>query len=103
MKILIFLHGTAIMHRSGIDKTRGERVRQSKEREASVLDYAEYVPVGSAVEKLNKWQLLGAEILYLSSHESQKDIDKDQMVLDKYSFPQGLIYWRQNEKCSKRP
>ena len=40
MKILlIFLHGTTIMHRNAAGKTREERVKQSLGREESVLDY----------------------------------------------------------------
>lgn len=96
MKILIFLQGTAIMHKSGIDKTREERVKQSQQREESVLDYENYVPVGNAVEKLKNWQSQGGEIFYLSSHESQEDVDKDKIVLDRSGFPGGSIYWRQN-------
>lgn len=98
MKILVFLHGTLIMHQTGLNKSREERVKQSKEREASVLDYANYVPIGNAVEKLNKWKSQGADIYYLSSHKSSDDVDKDRLVLEKYSFPQGEIYWRVNNK-----
>lgn len=61
-----------------------------------VSDYANYVPVGNAVEKLKKWQDQGAEILYLSSHENKDDLEKDKLVLEKYGFPKGEIYWRQN-------
>ncbi len=96
MKILVFLHGTTIMHKNAVSKTREERVKQSIEREESVLDYANYVPIDNAVEKLKTWQLQGAEILYLSSHDNQEDVDKDQLVLDKNNFPKGPIYWRQN-------
>lgn len=96
MKILIFLHGTAIMHKSAVAKTREERVKQSAECERSVLDYASYVPVGKAVQKLRKWQFQGAKILYLSSHESEEDVEKDKLVLKRYNFPNGPIHWRQN-------
>ncbi len=82
MKILVFLHGTAIMRKNG----------------SSVLDYANYVPVGNAVEKLKNWQSQGAEILYLSSHENKEDVEKDELVLERYDFPEGQIYWRQNGK-----
>lgn len=84
------------MHKNGVSKTREERVKQSIKREESVLDYVNYVPVGNAVDKLNRWQSQGARILYLSSHEFQGDVDKDKLVLDKYDFPKGTIYWRQN-------
>ena len=39
MEILIFLHGTTIMHRNAAGKTREERVKQSLGRKESVLDY----------------------------------------------------------------
>ncbi|MCR4305972.1 MAG: hypothetical protein NUV73_02730 [Candidatus Daviesbacteria bacterium] len=80
MRILIFLHGILIKHK---DKD-------------SIVDYANYIPVGNAVEKLKKWQSQGAEILYLSSHENQEDIEKDKLVLERYNFPEGEIYWRKN-------
>jgi hypothetical protein len=101
MKILIFLHGTLIMHRNAIGKTREERVHQSKEREASVLDYESYVPIGNAVEKLNNWKQQRAEIIYLSSHESETDVEKDKSVLRKYNFPNGKVLFRKNGESYK--
>lgn len=80
MRILIFLHGTLIMHKSG----------------AGVSDYVNYVPIGNAVVKLKKWESQGAEILYFSSHENQQGLEKDKLVLKRYDFPKGKIYWRQN-------
>lgn len=56
MKILVFLHGTLIMHKSAEEKSREERVRQVENKDPSVLDYASYIPVGNAVEKLKSWQ-----------------------------------------------
>ena len=96
MKILIFLHGTAIMHKNAVGRSREERVKQSAEREESVLDYASYVPVGNAVQKSKQWETQGAEIAYLSSHIDEKDIEKDKLVLERYGFPRGVIYFRQN-------
>ena len=96
MKILIFLHGTAIMHKNAVGRSREERVKQSAEREESVLDYASYVPVGNAVQKLKHWETQGAEIVYLSSHTDGKDIEKDKLFLERYGFPKGVIYFRQN-------
>jgi len=96
MKILIFLHGTIIMHKSGIDKSRKERVEQSVRREPSVLDYANYVPVGNSVEKLQNWKKQGFEIIYLSSHEGFEDVQKDKLVLKKFKFPKGEVVYRKN-------
>ena len=101
MKILVFLHGTLIMHKNGDGKTREERVRQVLDKDLSVLDYISYIPVGNAVEKLKFWQTQGAEILYLSSHETAEDVEKDKSVLEKYKFPKGQIFYRQNGESYK--
>ncbi len=101
MKILIFLHGTIIMHRSAVGKTREERVKQSLEQEESVLDYGSYVPVGNAVEKLNRWKQQGVEIIYLSSHESEIDTNNNRLVLEKFNFPEGQVLYRKNGETYK--
>jgi hypothetical protein len=101
MKILIFLHGTLIMHKSAEGKTREERVKQVIDGDSSVHDYASYIPVGNAVEKLKSWQSQGAEILYLSSHETAEDVEKDKIVLEKYLFPKGQVFYRQNGESYK--
>lgn len=97
MKIMNFLHGTVIMHADALGKSREERVEQSLRRDASVLDYANYVPVGNAVEKLRKWQQQGAEIIYLSSHQNNEDIRKDIVVLSKYNFPDAPVLYRRGK------
>ncbi len=55
MKILVFLHGTVVMQSSAVGVPREERVRQSAAREPSVRDFASYVPIGNAVNKLHNW------------------------------------------------
>ncbi len=93
MKVMIFLHGTAIMHRNGLRVTREERVKQVMERtDASLHDYASYVPVGHAVEKIRKWWEQGAEVCYLSSHTTLGGVEKDQEVLHTYGFPEGEVF-----------
>lgn len=101
MKMLVFLHGTIIMHKSAVGKTREFRVRQSLEREESVLDYETYVPIGNAVAKLNRWKKQGAEIIYLSSHEPEGDVEKDRAVLRKFNFPEGRVLFRRKGKTYK--
>lgn len=101
MKILVFLHGTLLMHKSAEGKSREERVRQVENKDPSVLDYASYIPVGNAVEKLKSWQSQGAEILYLSSHETAEDVKKDKSVLGKYDFPKGQVFYRQDGESYK--
>lgn len=96
MKIMVFLHGTAIMHRSALGQAREKRVRQVLERDESVHDYASYVPVGNAVQKLQAWRENGAEIHYLSSHIKTENIEKDKLVLRKFGFPEGPIHFRRS-------
>lgn len=93
MRILVFLHGTTVMHSSGIGRARGERVQQSKERKRSVRDYASYVPIGNAVSKLRTWSDQGATILYLSSH-TPADLENDRIVQERHDFPHGDVLCR---------
>jgi hypothetical protein len=94
VRILVFLHGTTIMHASGVGRTLEERLRQVRDREASVRDFTSYVPIGDAVAKLALWCGQGAEIVYLSSHRSQSDIANDESVLHRFEFPPGHIVAR---------
>ena len=95
------MHGTIIMHKNAEGKSREERVKQSIEREKSVLNYKNYVPVGKSVEKLKKWKKQGADIIYLSSHQKIKDVKKDKFVLNKYNFPVGKVLFRKNAEKYK--
>lgn len=95
MKLLVFLHGTTLMHYTAVGRTREERVRQVRERDASVRDYAAYVPVGNAVSKLRAWSAQGAELVYLSSHKKVANVEKDMAVLKAYQFPEGQVFFRQ--------
>jgi hypothetical protein len=98
MKILVFLHGTIIMHKNAGGLARQEIVKQVIEREESLHDYAQYIPVGNAAEKLRAWEGQGAELCYLSSHKNADDIEKDKFVLKKYAFPDGQIFYRRNRE-----
>ncbi len=98
MKIMVFLHGTSIMHKSGFGKTPQERVKQVEENDPFVKEYESYVPVGKANEKIRHWTNQGAEIVYLSSHQRADDVKKDIQVLGKYNFPDApVLYRRGNE------
>lgn len=94
MKIAVFLHGTTIMHKSAFGQPREVRVKQVMENERSVHDYANYVPVGNSVEKLQKWHEQGAEIVYISSHQTVENIEKDKSVLKRYNFPEDEVFFR---------
>lgn len=106
MKILVFLQGTLIMHKSAVGKTREEIIGQVKAQGESVRDFGSYVPIGNAVEKLNNWAKHGAEIFYLSALTEDKKargdeivgkdgLKVDQEILGRYGFPKGKIYHRQ--------
>ena len=96
MKVMVFLHGTCIMHRNGLGRTRQQRVRQVTTADASVRDFASYVPIGDVVRKLQGWHAQGADIMYLSSHRVAADVEKDRRVLQQYAFPAGPIHFRQD-------
>ena len=72
MKILVFLHGTLIMHKNGEGKTREERVRQVLDKDLS-----------NAEEKLRQVQ---REINRIKNQgkikEDEKRVAQDQSDLD---------------------
>lgn len=99
MKILVFLQGTTTMHQHAVGHAREERVRQSMEHEEGVYAYESYVPIGGAVQKLQSWKSQGAEIMYLSSNQDEKNLKKDRSVLGRYNFPEdGFLFRRPDEK-----
>ena len=97
MKIVIFLHGTVIMQKNGVGHMPQERSQQVKDGEASVQDFASYVPIDNAVSKLKSWEKQGAEILYLTFHKDVEGLRHDKNVLQKHDFPVGQILSRQSQ------
>jgi len=95
---MVFLHGTTLMHPSGVNEPREVRVRQSRDRDPSVTDFANYVPIGDAAEKLEAWAAKGAEIVYLSSHRNSLDLVADRAVISQWAFPPGEVLWREAEE-----
>ena len=95
MRLLVFLHGTVLMHAGAVGVTRAERVAQVRSGHPTAGDYAAYVPVGSAAEKLRRWQDAGARIEYLSSHRDPDDVALDAFVLRTHGFPSGRVLARQ--------
>lgn len=96
MKVLIFLHGTLIMHPAAVGLPRHERVQQVTSHHASVTDYNNYLPVGRAVEKCRVWAAQGATLVYLSSHDSESCLRADRSVLAQFNFPIGEVHFRLN-------
>lgn len=95
MRLLIFLQGTLLMHRTGLSRTRAERVEQSRAGlDPSLRDLAAYVPIGGAVGKVRGWQGQGAEVEYLTSHRDPNDVALDSAVLVRTGFPSGKILAR---------
>jgi hypothetical protein len=72
--------------------------KQVVEGDESIHDYASYIPVGNAVKKLQEWKGQGAKICYLSSHKNAKDVEKDKLVLKKYAFPDGQVFYRRDRE-----
>jgi hypothetical protein len=94
MNILVFLHGTSIMHAAGQHVSREERVRQVREGEPSIHEFRSYVPTPDAVEKLRAWCVRGASVAYFSSHRLPDDIAADEEVLRRHGFPDGTVHAR---------
>jgi hypothetical protein len=98
MRILVFLHGTTIMHKHAKGLARQEIVKQVVESEESLHNYSSYIPIGNAAKKLQRWAGQGATICYLSSHKNAEDVADDKFVLKKYAFPAGRIFYRRSRE-----
>jgi hypothetical protein len=98
MKILIFTEGTILMHKNAVGHDRSTIVRQVVEKEPSVKNYAEYIPVGNAVEKIKKWQEQGGKIIYLTSRRTNKEISDIRALLQKYNFPAETLEFRKDDE-----
>ncbi len=99
MKIMVFIQGTILMHRSGLGRTREERVRQVVKGEASIFDWVSYVPIGHPAEKLRIWKEQGAAIAYLSSHKTAEDIRVNTALLKTHGFPIGPVFFRKSNEA----
>jgi len=86
------------MHRNAKGLAQDEITRQVMEGDESLHDYASYIPVGNAAEKLQQWKGQGARICYLSSHKNAENVADDKFVLKKYAFPDGRIFYRRNRE-----
>jgi hypothetical protein len=98
MKILIFTEGTILMHKNAIGHSREDIIKQVKEDEESVSDFASYVPIGKAAKKLKNWNNQGAEILYLTSRTKPDEIEDVKNVLRKFGFPEGQLLFRKKDE-----
>jgi len=94
ISLCIFLHGTTIMHSSGKNSSREERVSQVVKKDPTIYDYSSYIPIGNAISKLARWKDQEVRIFYLTFHKNRKDVRKDKSVLRKSGFPKGKIVYR---------
>ena len=94
MKILIFTEGTILMHSTGKNVKRTERIRQVESQIEDIHNYADYIPIGNAVEKITKWTENGYTIYYLTSRRTTLEVDQIQNVLTKNNFPKGELLYR---------
>ena len=83
------------MHKTGLGRSRPERVQQVIAGDESVHQYASYVPIGEAASKLRGWKQQGAEIVYLSSQKARAILKSDREMLARHSFPEGELEFRQ--------
>lgn len=96
--ILIFTEGTLLMHRNALGLSREEIVKQVEGQEASVNDYASYIPIGNAADKVRRWKDEGVDIAYLTSRTDPKEREAIQEVLRKYHFPDGEFLYREGQE-----
>jgi len=94
MDILVFTHGTIVMHGEALGVERAERVRQVQQRIPSVWDIAHYVPVEQAPEKLWRWQAQGARIAYLGPSRKPGNMAKNDLLIRHLDFPPGALHHR---------
>jgi hypothetical protein len=94
MRMLIFTEGTILMHKSGLGRSREERVRQVVEDDPYTHDFRSYVPIGEAAEKIHNWENQGCEIRYLTSRTNPSEVKDIKEVLKKYNFPEGHLLFR---------
>lgn len=102
MKILVFTEGTILMHSSAKTLTREQRVEQSKKRVGPLPTdfFKDEIPNGNAVKKLQAWKNQGAEIFYLTSRTTPKQVADIKEVLKRYNFPdnQNLLFRKKGEE-----
>jgi len=70
---MVFTEGTVLMHPSGENASRKERVKQVESESPDIKDYASYIPVGNSQTKLSEWVSQGAEVCYLTSRRKKKE------------------------------
>lgn len=98
MKILIFTEGTILMPSTGRNVSREERVKQSINNDPSVDNFATYIGIGNAADKIQEWQNQGADICYLTSRRNSEEVNDIKNILANNNFPEGELHYRKNDQ-----
>jgi hypothetical protein len=99
MKLAIFTEGTIIMHSGARGLSREKIVEQSQiGAEPTLHKWEDYIPIGDAVSKLQKWIWQGTDIFYLTSRTKQSEVAAIQHVLNKHKFPKGKLLFRKDKE-----
>lgn len=69
------------MHKNGLGHTREEIVRQVWSINSIIKNFAEYIPIKNAVEKIQKWEKQGYKIIYFSSRRKIEQLNDIRGVL----------------------
>lgn len=97
MRILIFTEGTILTHRShvGLPRERIVELVKSLKDPPGVEYFANSVPIGNSVRKIEEWKRDGATILYLTSRRrTVEEVQTIRAVLTEYGFPDGELLSR---------
>ncbi len=88
------------MHAAGRGLPRKDVVDQVRAgSDPSLKDFARYVPIGQAPEKLRTWQRAGAAILYLTSRQTTQEVQMIRAVLRANGFPPGRVLFREGSEA----
>jgi len=103
MKILVFTEGTILTHRSHAGLTRDEVVERVKGIDYPLTTeyFADSVPIGNCIRKIEAWKQQGATITYLTSRRKPEEVKAIRDVLTRHHFPDGdLLFRSAGEKYS---
>lgn len=93
--VLVFTEGTVLMHASGVGLPREDIVDQVRVgTDPSLKDFARYVAIGQAPEKLQAWRHAGASIAYVTSRRTVEEVRLIRGVLRANRFPRGRVLFR---------
>lgn len=63
--------------------------------------HTSYIPIGNCIEKIRSWEAQGANIVYITSRKSEKQVGDIRHLLDKYGFPGSHLYHREKNQKYK--